>query len=103
MARKLRPEERELWKKVADTATPLALPAKMEIPPALSVSKAKAKRPAPVQPDLKGFKIGIKSRSGAVVGRGQAAAKPVPAMDAKSFGKMTRGKLRPEGRIDLQA
>jgi len=55
MARKLRPEERELWKKVADTATPLALPAKMEMPPALSVSKAKAKRPAPVSTGPQGF------------------------------------------------
>ena len=27
--------------------------------------------------------------------------KPAPVMDAKSFGKLTRGKLRPEGRIDL--
>ena len=72
MARKLRPEERELWKKVADTATPLALPAKMEMPRALSLPKAKIERPAPVQPDLKGFKIGAKSRSTPLVGRGQA-------------------------------
>ncbi|MFQ3256985.1 MAG: hypothetical protein ACI9W7_001455, partial [Porticoccaceae bacterium] len=27
MVRKLRPEERELWKKVADTATPTRMPA----------------------------------------------------------------------------
>ena len=27
--------------------------------------------------------------------------KPAPVMDAKSFGKLTRGKLRPEGRIDI--
>ena len=73
MARKLRPEERELWKKVADTATPLAPPEKMEMPRALSMSKAKIERPASVQPDLKGFKIGAKSRSTPLVGRGQAA------------------------------
>jgi len=63
--------------------------------------KAKIERPAPVQPDLKGFKIGAKSRSTPLVGGGQAAVKPAPVMDAKSFGKLTRGKLRPEGRIDL--
>ena len=101
MARKLRPEERELWKKVADTATPLAPPEKMEMPRALSMSKAKIERPASVQPDLKGFKIGAKSRSTPLVGRGQAPVKPAPVMDAKSFGRLTRGKLRPEGRIDL--
>ena len=101
MARKLRPEERELWKKVADTATPLAQPAKMEIPRALYMPKAKIERPASVQPDLKGFKIGTKSQSAPLVGGGQAAVKSAPVMDAKSFGKLTRGKLRPEGRIDL--
>ena len=90
MARKLRPEERELWKKVADTATPLAAPVKMEMPRALSLPKAKIERPAAVQPDLK-----------PLVGGGQAEVKPAPVMDAKSFGKLTRGKLRPEGRIDL--
>ena len=101
MARKLRPEERELWKKVADTATPLAAPVKMEMPRALSLPKAKIERPAAVQPDLKSFKIGAKSRSTPLVGGGHAAVKPAPVMDAKSFGKLTRGKLRPEGRIDL--
>ncbi|MDB9764245.1 Smr/MutS family protein [Planktomarina temperata] len=101
MARKLRPEERELWKKVADTATSLAPPTKMEMPRALSVPKAEIKRPASVQPDLKAFKIGMKSRSIPPASRAQAAAKPAPVMDAKSFGKLTRGKLRPEGRIDL--
>ena len=101
MARKLRPEERELWNKVADTATPLVPPAKMEMPRALSLPKAKIERPAPVQPALKGFKIGAKSRSTPLVGGGQAPVKPAPVMDAKSFGKLTRGKLRPEGRIDL--
>ncbi|MGR3433287.1 MAG: Smr/MutS family protein [Shimia sp.] len=29
------------------------------------------------------------------------AQKPAPRMDAKAFGRMTKGKLRPEGRIDL--
>ena len=88
MARKLRPEERELWKKVADTATPLAPPTKMEMPRALSVPKAEIKRPASVQPDLKAFKIGMKSRSIPPASRAQAAAKPAPVMDAKSFGKL---------------
>ena len=55
MARKLRPEERELWKKVADTATPLAPLAKMEMPRALSLPKAKIERPAPVQPAPQGL------------------------------------------------
>jgi len=78
MARKLRPEERELWKKVADTATPLAPPTKMEMPRALSVPKAEIKRPASVKPNLKAFKIGMKSRSYIAselgTGRGEAGA-----------------------------
>ena len=101
MARKLRPEERELWKKVAETARPLAPIAKMEMPTALTGPKPKIKRPELVQPDLKGFKIGAKSRAMPVTNPGRNAAKPAPVMDAKSFGKLTRGKLRPEGRIDL--
>ena len=101
MARTMRQKERELWKKVAATATPQAPPAKMEMPRAIYMPKAKIERHASVQPDLKGFKIGAKSQSAPLVGGGQAAVKPALVMDAKSFGKFTRGKLRPEGRIHL--
>ena len=73
----------------------------MEVPRALSLPKAKTERPAAIQSDLKGFKIGAKLRSTPLVGGGQGAVKPAHVMDAKSFGKLTRGKLRPEGRIDL--
>ena len=83
MARKLRPEERELWKKVEETARPLAPIAKMEMPTALTGPKPKIKRPELVQQDLKGFKIGAKSRAMPVTSPGRNAAKPEPVMDAK--------------------
>ena len=47
------------------------------------------------------FKIGAKAPSKPAATHMGSAAKPQPTMDAKSFGKLTRGKLQPEARLDL--
>lgn len=96
--RHLSSEERALWDRVAGSAVPLdARPT--EILP----TKAPPKRPDP-QP-LPLFEVGERAKHH----RGhdilppihqRLAAAPVN-MDAKSFGKMKQGKIKPEGRIDL--
>lgn len=103
--RKLRPEEEDLWRIVARTARPLhahplRIPAEPETDP--SAPTPKDRPAAPDAPRLGAFRLGEKARlasnSDALPG---GAAGPALRMDAKAFGKMTRGKLLPEARIDL--
>jgi DNA-nicking Smr family endonuclease len=104
--RVLRPEEEEIWRSVARTVTPMHRPGpSFPLPEPKSV---KADTKAPLQhshPRLPLFTLGEKVR----VKSGHSLA-PTPAeslaatplqMDAKTHGKMTRGKLAPEARIDL--
>ncbi|MCK0151281.1 Smr/MutS family protein [Marivita sp. S6314] len=98
--RKLRADEHELWQKVAHSTKPL--------PEALR-REAQNPKPTLVQPrqpdpmDLpRAFGIGAK----APLPHGQITTpQPVqrgkPAMDKKTFGKMRRGKMVPEAKIDL--
>lgn len=98
MARKLKPEERELWTKVADTATPLNPPKKTGFDPDFMqapVKRVAVEKHMPLQP----FKIGSKAKPKTAIEAAQN--KIAPTMDAKSFGKLSRGKMRPEARIDL--
>ncbi|MDH2327878.1 Smr/MutS family protein [Cereibacter sp. SYSU M97828] len=95
--RTLRPEEEELWNAVAQTAAPMhpkrrASPSP-ETPAPAPKPKARiapftlatpAPRPNDIAPSI----------------RDQLAAQPL-RMDAKQFGRMTKGRLAPEARIDL--
>lgn len=98
--RKLRPEERELWQKIAHSTTPLpqALRRAAETPKPSPRSK-----PEPEPFDLpKAFGIGTNpSPPKAQSTVPQPASRAKSAMDKKTFGKMRRGKLVPEARIDL--
>jgi DNA-nicking Smr family endonuclease len=92
--RTLRPEEEDLWHSVARTANPLHAPHFLRKPileptpaPLLPVAK----------PRLNGFRLGETAQ----VPRTASVKLPSLAMDAKAFGKLTRGKLQPEARIDL--
>ncbi|QEE37105.1 DNA mismatch repair protein MutS [Octadecabacter sp. SW4] len=100
--RHLSAEERALWDQVAGRTQPIKKPR--------AVPKSMQPRPKKVQPPeqaraIEPFRVGqnvdhhgthdlLPSLSA------QLAGAPV-AMDRKSFGKLKRGKLRPEGRIDL--
>lgn len=105
--RTLRPEEQELWQAVARTATPLHPlrvfhPRIQNMPAALSHDAPLAIHPAP---SFGRFRIGEKAhvRPGHDILpplKDQLAAAPV-RMDAKSFARMSRGKLTPEARLDL--
>lgn len=96
--RRLRPDERELWQKVTHTTTPL--------PDALR--REKKAQTSPIRPAPEPEKISLAKAFGLAPSRPLArlstapATQPsAPAMDRKTFGKMRRGKLAPEARIDL--
>ena len=104
--RSLHPEEEELWQTVARSARPMHKPGSIFLrkplpEPAVPHAGAVAAPRAPVPT----FRVGEKARvirahdlSPSLSESLQAA--PVQ-MDAKAFGRMTRGKLAPEARIDL--
>ena len=103
--RHLSAEEKELWEKVAERTNPMEHSPK-GLPDLMPTPKPKPKvSPKPAKP-LQPFKIGAKATS--TVPRhslapsisDQTRAAPVQ-MDRKSFNAMNRGKLKPEGRIDL--
>lgn len=109
--RTLRPEEAEIWAAVARTATPMH-PAKQMF--LKEVDAPPHAVPAhPDAPTLHGhthmrlplFQLGQKARTTTKIdlqpAPGQALAAAPLQMDAKTHGKMTRGKLAPEARIDL--
>jgi len=104
MSRKLRPEEAELWRKVADTTEKMHPDTRRDLPAAL---KPTPKVPAPaLRPDLPDFTIGQSSRDR---GGSHDLMQPIHdhlsnapvRMDRKAHGRMKRGKLQPEARIDL--
>ena len=93
-SRRLSSEEERLWKKVADTATPLK-PAKPGMPFQKHSSKPKEPaRPAYVPPK---FRIGENSVPQTAI---PLPEKPI-RMDRKAFTRMKRGKTSPDARIDL--
>lgn len=98
-------EDKALWKKVSKTAEPLH-------PDKPKITSPEA-RPLPIpkpvtveSPRIRPFELGAKAKSGT---KGhdlmpsisdRVGSQPVQ-MDKKAYGRMTKGKLVPEGRIDL--
>jgi len=100
-SRHLSKEERALWEKVAKTATPMETEIAKPIPSSPKPKVEVAKKAPTISP----FSIGAKANGAkpndtlpGIADRLRAA--PLN-MDAKSFGRMKRGKLSPEARIDL--
>lgn len=100
--RTLRPDEHELWQTVARTATPMHprpadAPVVTDLPAALAAT--------PLAPRLQPFRLGERHKT--LPGHDlvppladRLAAAPL-RMDAKAFGRMSRGRIAPEARIDL--
>jgi DNA-nicking Smr family endonuclease len=101
--RTLRPEEEELWRSVTKTARPLhehpIFHRSAEAPPAETPALS------PAKPRLPAFSLGEKARKPERLDLApsvpQALGQAPLQMDAKTHGRMTRGKLAPEARIDL--
>ncbi len=99
--RHLSKEERALWEKVAKTAKPMDPVTNgktVQVAPPLNVAK-------PPKEPIKSFDIGSSAktvRHNDVLPDLADRLRTAPLnMDAKSFGRMKRGKLAPEARIDL--
>lgn len=101
--RRLRPDELELWQQIARSAEPMHPARPMPAP---------RPTPKPTQPAKRGpepipqFHLGQKSKTALPdpqppkTTSERLRGEPV-SMDAKAFGRMKRGKLVPEDRIDL--
>lgn len=99
--RRLSPEERDLWNRVAASARPM----RPEQPPSPPERPVKHK-PLHAKPAAQSFRIGERARdttgghdlAGTIAER--LAAQPI-RMDRRAFQNLTRGKTTPEARIDL--
>lgn len=104
MARRriLHPEEQELWRSVARTAKPMhprvALPPE---PPKSPPTKPPQAESAPLPAFRLGQAAKMQTTAHLAPSIGEALRTAPLRMDAKTHGKMTRGKLAPEARIDL--
>ncbi len=103
--RRLSEEDRALWRRVTETAVPL----KPDAPhPIAELPEAVAPPPPdiPAPASFPRFRIG---QTAGAMPPGDDLARPVaehldgapPRMDRKRFGKLKRGKLQPEVRLDL--
>lgn len=106
--RGLRPEEEELWAAVARTARALhpKTPALHRIAERPAHPLAETEPPKPHHPVLPPFRIGAKAGAAGgtldlMPGPAEALAAQPLRMDARTHGKMTRGRLAPEARLDL--
>lgn len=98
-------EDKALWNRVSETAEPLHPQRRSPIRP----EERPLPMPKPVKVEaarLQSFELGAKTKEDA---KGhdlmpsisdRVASQPVQ-MDKKAYGRMTKGKLAPEGRIDL--
>lgn len=99
--RGLRPEEKELWDKVRHSATPLHKSTRRVIKEAIEAPKRKI-------PTVEIRKFSVGEAATAIPPRddilpslsSRLSVQPVQ-MDQKRYGRMKRGKLSPDGRIDL--
>jgi DNA-nicking Smr family endonuclease len=101
--RHLSPDERALWDIVAGRTTPLDPQRSQD---AMPVSPPKTPLPNTRAPDpLPDFMVGAqadpKRPNDLLRPIGERLTAAPVQMDTKSYGKMTRGKLKPEGRLDL--
>ena len=97
--RHLSTEERALWDHVAERMEPLHAKPSVSLPNVTPPPKRPDPQPLPF------FEVGTKanhSRPHDLLPPIQRRLETAPVnMDNKSFGKMKRGKIKPEGRIDL--
>jgi DNA-nicking Smr family endonuclease len=102
--RHLSPEERDLWDRVARTAKPLderSAPRLKGRPETDTKSGNESETPPPVSPFRIGEKINHSGDHDLLPSLGEQLGRAPVDMDRKTHGKLKRGKLRPEARLDL--
>lgn len=100
--RHLSEEERALWDRVAERAKPLDI---QPVHDAGLAPKPRAKKKITQHMPIADFRVGQKTPGhrphDILPSVGERLSRAPVQMDHKSYGKMTRGKLKPEARIDL--
>lgn len=106
--RRLRPDERDLWDQVARTTTPLSRksPASATEQAGDSPRLSAVVTPRPDTASIGSFTMGERARQAETTydlapGMSSSLASLPVDMDKKAYTRLKRGKLRPEGRIDL--
>lgn len=103
--RSLHPEEEELWQTVARSARPMHKPGSIFLRNTAPESDVHAKPAALPPPPVPSFRVGERARVTRAHDLQPSLSESLQTaplqMDAKAFGRMTRGKLAPEARIDL--
>jgi len=102
--RHLSPEERALWDQVAGKTTPIEREHPLVAPQESLASSSKAS-PSKLDP-IPDFAVGAQAKPDTrphdiLRPLGERLQTAPVQMDSKSYGKMTKGKLKPEGRLDL--
>jgi len=92
--RGLRADEKELWDRVKQSTVPLHRPEKQ-----LLIEAIKSIAPTPPKYQIPDFRIGQKM--GTMPTRKTSIAPAALRMDAKNFGRLKKGKISPQARIDL--
>ncbi|MGR3792678.1 Smr/MutS family protein [Vannielia sp. SX4] len=92
--KRLSAEDEALWRKVVENATPMA----KNRPKLKPVDKPQHEYEPRSEFTPRAFSVGERAQPRHQI---QNTAPPPPAMDRKAFNRMKRGKLKPEGRIDL--
>jgi DNA-nicking Smr family endonuclease len=106
MPRRLSSEDREAWDRVRRSATPLRPEPAWPQPSGPVAAPPAPEPPAPEPPAPPAvrapFRLGQAARPQTLAPAALPTPLPAPLrMDAGTFGRMNRGKLRPEARIDL--
>lgn len=95
-SRGMRPDDLDIWHRVVQSVTPMHLRLPRSITQPVVPSTPDKPRPPPrIEP----FQMGEKASRDHVAMR--PLSLPGLQMDAKSFARMSRGKLQPESRLDL--
>jgi DNA-nicking Smr family endonuclease len=105
-ARKIRPDELDLWNKVVQHAEPMHLSRSAAIEPTPAEAKPAPVKKGPAMPAQKHFFVGETARSQTpknnLAPRIEEHVRHYPVrMDPKRYGQMKKGRLSPEARIDL--
>ncbi len=102
--RRLRPDEEDLWRKVTETTQRLR--SERQRATGLLPSRKPPRPPEPDQRSLERFELGERRKDETIRHdlmpsiRDHVASAPLN-MDKKTFGKLRRGKVMPEGKLDL--
>lgn len=102
--RHLSPEERALWNKVAERTDPLGPTAPAPSPPPKKPNRKPtngADTPKPIPEFRVGSSVDHSADHDLMPSLSQQLSASPIRMDKKVFGKMKRGKVRPEARLDL--